>query len=194
MRSSFVTLLPLAMLPLALLAATASLQAPVEAAPFHGAGFPPPGGMTEPTGPARPIPNLPTGVSGGYRGPAGGRAAAGPGSGPRPVGVPGAGQPRPGPMTPGATPGAPGRGRTGPGTLGPDDLRDRTSWRLWWEFNKEAYLRLGSLRMRDRQTGDDDFFLGQGQRDLGPQWRVSQATVEERIIPALTTTSPLLPH
>ena len=76
MRLSFASLFPLA-----LLAATASVQAPVAAAPValpaaaHGGTFPPPGGMTKPSGPSRPAPNLPTGVPGGYRGPAGGGAA-----------------------------------------------------------------------------------------------------------------------
>ena len=136
-----------------------------------------------------------TGTPGSYRGPGdtGGRAGpagpAGPATGspgtPLP-GVPLPGRPGP-PQTPGALPGVPGT-LAQPYTLGGQEIRDPASWQLWWEFNRDPYLRFGSVFSEQRTTGDDDFFLGVGQRVVPrPPGRVAPDTVRTRIIPTLRT-------
>jgi len=74
-----------------------------------------------------------------------------------------------------------------PFTLGGQEIEDLTDWRMWWELNRDVYLRLGERGARPATDGGD-FFLGTGQRlidhDLG---RASRADVKARIVPALTT-------
>ena len=73
-----------------------------------------------------------------------------------------------------------------PYTVGYETIEDVTAWQLWWEFNRDAYLDLASLDTRVRGTGDDDFFLGVGQRvPRAVGGRATAETVQTKIVPIL---------
>ena len=96
-----------------------------------------------------------------------------------------------GPTLPGPASGIPGANAPGPlrnpFTLAGQKIEDLRDWRLWWELNRDVYLRLGEHGMRP-STGDGDFFLGTGQRLIvRDRRRASSADVRRQIVPALTT-------
>lgn len=64
-------------------------------------------------------------------------------------------------------------------------IDDPTDWRLWWEFNKDLYLRFANINTGETKTGSDDFFLGQGQRSEVIGGRASSDVIEGTIVPAL---------
>ncbi len=67
-----------------------------------------------------------------------------------------------------------------------ETVEDLTAWQLWWEFNKDPYLRFAHINTADSRTGSDDFFLGTGQRDAGRVGgRASRATIQAKVKPAL---------
>ena len=92
----------------------------------------------------------------------------------------------PGPATgvPGVRPAGP---LQEPFTLAGQEIKNLTDWRLWWELNRDVYLRLGQLSLRPNTEGGD-FFLGTGQRMIiRDRGRATRADVQRRIVPALTT-------
>jgi len=62
---------------------------------------------------------------------------------------------------------------------------DPTDWRLWWEFNKDLYLRYVNINTGEVRTGSDDFYLGQGQQSEVVGGRVSDELIDQSIVPAL---------
>lgn len=85
-------------------------------------------------------------------------------------------------MPPGPGPGAPGGGMgipfEPPGGLGdlptlpgqdPYDLdrygttSDPTDWQLWWQFNRDRFLRFSGINTAGAYTGSDGFYLGKGE-------------------------------
>ncbi|MCA8964138.1 MAG: hypothetical protein H6838_17085 [Planctomycetes bacterium] len=109
-------------------------------------------------------------------------------------GSPGTPQPS-GPVTPGGAPGttggrpAPGAspqpGQTGP--RGYELTTDLTQWDIWWEMNKNPYLRLREAVHRGPvQTGDDDYWLGPGRRHVAQDLLApTQQQILDEILPAL---------
>jgi len=114
------------------------------------------------------------------------------GAGPSTPATPGAGVPTGGgPVLPGPASGIPGVNAPGPFqgpfTLAGEEVQDLTDWRLWWELNRDVYLRLGERGLRPTTDGGD-FFLGTGQRLIShDRSRASSADVRRQIVPALTT-------
>ncbi len=100
-----------------------------------------------------------------------------------------------GPMTPGGAPGTTG-GRPAPGASpqpgqtgrgGYELTTDLTQWDIWWEMNKNPYLRLREAVLTGSvQTGDDNWWLGHGRRD-GAQdlLKPTQEQIQDEILPAL---------
>lgn len=66
-----------------------------------------------------------------------------------------------------------------------EDVGDPGAWQLWWEFNKDAYLRYGRIRTGATATAGDDFFLGAGEHLQRVGGRADRALVETRITPSL---------
>ncbi|MEZ6014091.1 MAG: HEAT repeat domain-containing protein [Planctomycetota bacterium] len=64
-------------------------------------------------------------------------------------------------------------------------IDDPTDWRLWWEFNKDLYLRFANINTSETKTGSDDFYLGQGQRSMRIGGRASNDLIDGAIVPAL---------
>ncbi len=125
---------------------------------------------------------VPPGGGNGGGGGAAGRGPAGP-SAPD-TGSPGT----PGATTgPGVAPGQAGQRRgpvdTGAAAAGPD----LTLWEFWWGFNKERFLNLkAAIHSAGTQTGDADFFLGQGEKSQARDTlRPSETDIRERVVPAL---------
>jgi hypothetical protein len=138
-------------------------------------------------GPVDRVPPSPGGARPGPVGPRGPTTGGQPSSptAPAPT-APGSGGPTTGPTTPSA--GIPG-GRSQPRTGGGYTLEnDFGSWDLWWEFNKDSYLRLrDALASSGPITGDSErFFMGSTQRsDSVDTQRPSLAEVTNRVLPAL---------
>ncbi len=137
------------------------------------------------------------GHGGTYRGPGdtvppgGGGGGGGGAAGPGPAGPssPGPGGPgTPGPAT-GAGPAAGPAGRqSGPLTSGAQvGGADLTLWEFWWGFNKEPFLNLrAAIQSGSVQTGDVDFFLGEGEKSQARDTlRPSEADVRTKIVPAM---------
>ncbi len=126
---------------------------------------PAPGGGGRTPGPA---PGPTTGPSGGPSAP--GRAPATTGGG-RPV--TGGGSP-----SGGAT-----RGRTTGGVALEPDL---TTWDYWWEFNKDAYLKLkDAVHATGPITGEDGWFTSRYRFAREQSLRPTAAQVREQVLPAL---------
>jgi len=66
-----------------------------------------------------------------------------------------------------------------------EDVGDPGAWQLWWEFNKDAYLRYGRIRTGAAATAGDDFFLGAGEQLQRVGGRADRGLVENRIGPFL---------
>lgn len=64
-------------------------------------------------------------------------------------------------------------------------IDDPTDWRLWWEFNKDLYLRFANINTGEVRSGSDDFFLGRGQQSERIGGRASDKLIDETIVPAL---------
>ena len=76
-----------------------------------------------------------------------------------------------GPTTPGSlsglggatTPGSAPRGPRGPTTGISASLGNFNSWQIWWEFNKDPFLRLKeTIQSRGPVSGSDEFYMGNG--------------------------------
>lgn len=132
-------------------------------------------------GPGDTVPPGAGGGGGGGAPPAGG---PGPGGGPTTGG--GAG-PTSGPITGGPARGGPTGGGPTTGQSGGSVQADLDLWSFWWEFNKDRYLNLqNSLAAGGTTTGDQDFFLGQGQREQAKDtMRPSPDQIRNTIVPAL---------
>ena len=66
---------------------------------------------------------------------------------------------------------------------------DRTSWQVWWEYNKDAYLDLRRQLDARVLTGSDTFFLGRGDTSLARDVRrPSPDEIANRVVPALADT------
>ncbi|MCP3916326.1 MAG: hypothetical protein GY711_12285 [bacterium] len=72
-----------------------------------------------------------------------------------------------------------------PYTLDGEPIEDVTAWQLWWEFNKDAYLRLGGIHTGVVKTAGEDFYLGKGQSGEQIGGRAKPQTVDAKIVPAL---------
>lgn len=73
-----------------------------------------------------------------------------------------------------------------PFTLGIDEnVKDPGAWQLWWEFNKDRYLRYSGVNTGDTLTGTDEFSLGKGETFRSIGGRVDDKLVQERILPAI---------
>ena len=126
------------------------------------------------TPPAR----APAGGGGGYKGPAGGRGGV---RAPSPS-SPGFGGPSP--ATP--RPAIPKPAISQPYTLNGKEVDDEGAWQLWWDFNKDVYLGLDSIKISDPQSRGSDFFLGHGEVPQGARGgRATQEQVEKIILPGL---------
>ena len=92
-----------------------------------------------------------------------------------------------GPNTPGQPPSLPKPGElNSPYTLvGNEVIEDATAWQLWWEFNKDPYLRLNTINTANRATMGSDFFLGVGEKQIQRGGRASSQTVQTKVVPAL---------
>jgi HEAT repeat protein len=64
-------------------------------------------------------------------------------------------------------------------------IDDPTDWRLWWEFNKDLYLRFANINTGETATGSDDFFLGRGERSEVVGGRASDELIDGTLAPAL---------
>lgn len=64
-------------------------------------------------------------------------------------------------------------------------IDDPTDWRLWWEFNKDLYLRFANINTGEVRSGSDDFFLGRGQRSEVVGGRASDELIDGTLVPAL---------
>jgi len=61
-----------------------------------------------------------------------------------------------------------------------------TDWRVWWSFNRDPYLRLREAVLAgDSRTGDDEFFLGFGQRRQSGHGRPADTQLRDVVVPAL---------
>ena len=99
------------------------------------------------------------------------------------------------PNTPGGMWGEPGKLRPpwelGPGglpsiyTLAGEAIDDPGAWQLWWDFNKDPYLRTSRIQTGRSSTLGDDFFLGKGEKLQQVGGRTSRATVDKKIAPKL---------
>ncbi len=123
------------------------------------------GGSTPP-GPPDPTTGVPTGP----RAPApGGRTGGGTGG-----------------STGGTTPPSPGQtgGTTGRGVQLDPDL---TEWTFWWEFNKDAFLRLKDAVHQDSpETGSLEFYTGATRRRLSrDSLKPTTAQIQNELLPAL---------
>lgn len=105
-----------------------------------------------------------------YRGPWGGPSA--------PPVVPGPGGP---------TTGGPGLPTSpGPTTGGGGGFDDATSWQVWWEFNKDSFLRVREAVMDAPVSGSDEFFLGPTRTTVARDAMFpSEKERRDRIVPAL---------
>ncbi|MBK8095471.1 MAG: hypothetical protein IPK26_00070 [Planctomycetes bacterium] len=104
-----------------------------------------------------------------YRGPWGGPSV--------PPGVPGPGGP---------TTGGPGSPAPGPTTGGGGGFDDATSWQVWWEFNKDSFLRLREAVMDEPVSGSDEFYLGPTKVAVARDAMFpSEKERRDRIVPAL---------
>jgi HEAT repeat protein len=58
---------------------------------------------------------------------------------------------------------------------------------VWWSFNRDPYLQLKrAIHAAQTDTGDDDFFLGFGQRDAEPQGtRPDSSVLRSEVVPEL---------
>ncbi len=95
--------------------------------------------------------------------------------------------PAPGPNTPGGmVPGTGAPGIPGP-TTGRRSYSDQSDWRVWWEFNKDPYLRLrDGLAGGVMIGGSDEFFLGPIRNEEGAGRRVpSEDERRKQLVPAL---------
>ena len=66
--------------------------------------------------------------------------------------------------------------------MGPDLAR----WQIWWEYNKDPYIRLKESLWRSAVTGSDEFFMGGTRRKRGRD--VLRPTPDEavaQVLPAL---------
>lgn len=100
--------------------------------------------------------------------------------GPPPRALAGPTTPGPGPMTPG--------GLVGPLTPSGPVAPDLSRWSVWWEFNKDPYLRLrDSLWEFGTITGSDEFYLGAGHRQGRRESALAPAAGDRRglVFPAL---------
>ena len=79
-------------------------------------------------------------------------------------------------MPPGGSTSSPRGGDVGP---------DLTVWDFWWGFNKDPYLNLKTHIYGGTMTGDDDFFLGSGEKRPRNSLRPSESDVRGRVVPAL---------
>ena len=94
---------------------------------------------------------------------------------------------------PGSTvpPGGGGGGPSPPGGGGPSTPFGSggsavTDWSVWWTFNRDPYLQLKrAIRGSLVETGDDEFFLGFGQRRTGGSADPDADLLRDRVVPAL---------
>ena len=66
-----------------------------------------------------------------------------------------------------------------------ENVVDPGAWQLWWEFNKDRYLRYSGINTGDTLTGTDEFSLGKGESFRTIGGRVDDRLVQERILPAI---------
>lgn len=64
-------------------------------------------------------------------------------------------------------------------------ISDPGAWQLWWDFNKDAYLRYGRIHSGAQATGADEFFLGQGEAFQRVGGRADRSLVENMVAPSL---------
>lgn len=97
---------------------------------------------------------------------------------PTPVLSPGPG----GPITPaGAL-----RGLRGPVTGVGSTLGNFNSWQVWWEFNKDPFIRLKeAVHSRGPVSGSDEFYMGNGLGRFRDMLAPAPADRTDRILPAL---------
>jgi hypothetical protein len=86
-------------------------------------------------------------------------------------------------------PGAPGPGNplTLPGAMPAPAGPDLASWSVWWEFNKDPYLRLReAVHELGPVSGSDEFYLGGGLRErVRDTMAPSAVDRREQVLPAL---------
>ena len=123
---------------------------------------------------------MPRGTPGSYSGPgdtsgsgSSGASSAGGGSGPS---IPGASSPQPAP-TPVNTAYTISRFEV---------VEDPYAWQRWWSFNRDLYLGLDTVDLEGPASGNDEFFLGVGERRVPIRGgRADARTVRGQILPPL---------
>lgn len=142
------------------------------------------------TGPGDTVPQ-PTGDTGGPQTPpptiGGPRDTGLPGSTGQPSGPPlGGGIGRPGQPPPGMPLPIPPDEPTLPDARPP--VSDRSSWQLWWHYNRWDHLPVGRAREMLSQSGAGAYFLGRGERLDAPQvLTASETDVRSLVLPALAS-------
>lgn len=77
-------------------------------------------------------------------------------------------------------------GLKSPYSVGLDEpVDDPGAWQLWWDFNKDPYLRYTAISTGARATIGDDFFLGAGERAREVGGRADREVLDGKIGPAL---------
>lgn len=62
---------------------------------------------------------------------------------------------------------------------------DPTAWQLWWQHNRDRYLRWANLDTGVAATGSDSFYLGSGQREERIGGRLGAEMVQDELVPTL---------
>lgn len=62
---------------------------------------------------------------------------------------------------------------------------DLSAWHIWWEFNKDPYIKLRDSIHANRAPDDDAFFMGSGGDRAHVSLRPTQATVRDVVLPNL---------
>ena len=83
---------------------------------------------------------------------------------------------------------APTARRSSAGSGGMDVSDDHTAWHLWWEFNKDPYIKLREAIYAENTKGDDSFFMGAGRDGARDSIRPSRATIRDVVLPSLART------
>lgn len=66
-----------------------------------------------------------------------------------------------------------------------EPVDDPGAWQLWWDFNKDSYLRYTAISTGARETIGGDFFLGVGEKGELGAGRADRKILDEEIGPAL---------
>ena len=66
-----------------------------------------------------------------------------------------------------------------------ETVTDPTAWQLWWDVNRDRYLRWANLDTGVAMTGSDSWYLGTGQRAERVGGRLGAELVQDELVPHL---------